>query len=412
MKKDIVIIGGGIVGLMSAYFLLKENQDILLIDKNEITSGASFGNAGLLSAFSKNPLSSPGVVVSTFKLMLKGESPVTLHPSLDIKLYYWLYAFMKNANYKRLNKTLALFEKYGEKAINSYKKMKKEDDMDFYFKEDGLLMVYTQEKSFQDKIKISSNKDLYTILNKSETKKYLPFVNDKIIGSVLLKQNAHLDPSLLMSELKSYLLKKGVEFVLNEEVLDFKFKKNKITKVYTEKNFYEANTFILASGANDSLFKKTNNSFLMTKAKGYSLTFEMKEQLKPKTAALFADLFIALTPRDKTVRITSKLELGSNDEKIVKKQIDSIKNNLFLYTKDFEMKNIVEWSGFRPLCPDDMPILGFDKTYVNLVHANGLGWLGITFGPAIGEIISDLVCIHKENKKSDDILLFSQFYQV
>ena len=108
MKKDIVIIGGGIVGLMSAYFLLKENQDILLIDKNEITSGASFGNAGLLSAFSKNPLSSPGVVVSTFKLMLKGESPVTLHPSLDIKLYYWLYAFMKNANYKRLNKTLAL----------------------------------------------------------------------------------------------------------------------------------------------------------------------------------------------------------------------------------------------------------------------------------------------------------------
>ena len=76
------------------------------------------------------------------------------------------------------------------------------------------------------------------------------------------------------------------------------------------------------------------------------------------------------------------------------------------------MKNCIEWTGFRPLTPDDMPILGFDEKYSNLVHATGLGWLGITFGPAIGKIISELIVEHKENRKSSDILLFSQFYQV
>ena len=87
MKKDIVIVGAGIVGLMSAYSLCESGRAITIIDKNDITDGSSFGNAGLLSSFGKNPLSAPGVLFDTMKLMLKGESPVNLHPGLDINLY-------------------------------------------------------------------------------------------------------------------------------------------------------------------------------------------------------------------------------------------------------------------------------------------------------------------------------------
>ena len=66
---------------------------------------------------------------------------------------------------------------------------------------------------------------------------------------------------------------------------------------------------------------------------------------------------------------------------------------------DFEMKNKVLWTGFRPLTPNDMPILGIDNTYSNLTHVTSLGWLCITFGPAIGAIISDLIIEDKSNKK-------------
>ncbi len=412
MKKDIIIIGGGIVGLMSAYFLCKSNKEITVIDKNDISSGTSFGNAGLLSAFSKNPLSSPGVLLDTFKLMLKGESPVNLHPSLDLNLYKWLSSFAFNSNEKRLRKTLALFEKYGKISLDSYKKMNKKDKMDFYFRQDGLLMIYTEQKSFDKKINLCQNNEKYKILNKEETKEYMPCVNDKIIGSILLKQNGHLDPGLLMLELKNYLINKGVEFIYNEEVQKLEFSNSKLNKIHTQNKSYKANTFIISTGANSTLASQAKSSFLLTKAKGYSLTFIMKEDLRPKTAALFADLFIAMTPREKTVRITSKLELGSNNEEIVKKQINSIKHNLSLYTKDFLYEDCIEWTGFRPLTPNDMPILGFDEQYSNLVHATGLGWLGITFGPAVGKIIAELILEHKENKNSDDILLFSQFYQV
>ena len=411
MKKDIIIIGGGIIGLMCAYHLYKSGRAITLIDKNDFSNGTSFGNAGLLSAFGKNPLSSPGVLFNTLKLILKGVSPVKIHPTLDLKIYKWLWSFAKNANANRVKKSLILFERYGQMSLEIYEKMTNEDNMDFHFCQDGLLMVYTEEQNFDKKANLCSDTSKYEILSKEKTKKYLPFVNDKIIGSVLLKQNAHLDPTLLMNELKNHLMNNGVEIITNEEVTKLEFDKSKVSKIVTNNNSYEANTFILSTGADDTLASQAKNSFLMTPAKGYSITFKMEDNLKPKTAALFADLFLAMTPRKDTVRITSKLELGSTNQEVVKKQINSIHHNLSLYTKPFKMNQCIEWTGFRPLVPNDMPLIGYDDNYNNLVHATGLGWLGITFAPAIGKIISDLIISNKKNRDDLDILLFSGFYQ-
>jgi len=412
MKKDIIVVGGGAIGLFCAYQLVKQGRKVTVIDKEDITNGTSFGNAGLVSCFGKNPLSTPGIIVDTMKLMLKGQSPMNFHPSTDWKLYRWLLKFATSANEKRVEKSLALFERYGRLSLDIYSKMTSEDKMDFYFHQDGLLMIYTEQVSFDKKVKISQDEEKYLILSKSETKKYMPCANDKIIGSVLLKGNGHIDPGLMMKELKSYLISEDVEFLLNEEVQRLEFNQNKVSKIITNKNSYEADTFILSTGWNDTLAKQAKNDFLMTPAKGYSITFEMKEELRPKTCALFADQFIAMTPRKDTVRITSKLELGTTNKDVIKKQIDSIKHNLSLFTNEFEMKNAVEWTGFRPLAPDDMPILGYDKNYSNLIHATGLGWLGITFAPSIGHIISNLLVNEKSNKNSSDILLFSQFYQI
>lgn len=411
MQKDIVIIGGGVVGLMSAYHLCKSGRQITVIDKNDITEGTSFGNAGLLSAFGKNPMSAPGVLYDTFKLMLKGESPVTFHPSLDLKLYNWLWHFVKSSNAQRLKRTLILFERYGQISMDIYKQMTQEDKMDFHFCQEGLLMIYTEQKSFDKKIKLCNDKSKYEILSAQRTKEYMPIVNDKIIGSVLLKENGHIDPNLLMSELKKYLINNGVEIITNEEVQKLEFDHSKISRIHTQKMSYEADTFILSTGADVKLSQQAKTDLLMTPAKGYSITFEMPEQLKPKTCALFADLFIAITPRKSTVRITSKLELGTTNDEIVRKQIESIHHNLSLYTNPFEIKNSIEWTGFRPLTPNDMPLIGYDDTYSNLVHATGLGWLGMTFGPAIGKIVGDLVLKDKKNKTNLDVLLFSGFYQ-
>jgi len=411
MKKDIVIIGAGCIGLMSAYCLQKSGRDVTVIEKNDITNGTSFGNAGLLSAFKKAPLSAPGAISDTLKLMLKGESPVSVHPTLNLHLYKWLLKFAASSTEARLKRTLALFERYGQISLDMYESMVEDDGIDFHFRKDGLLMIYTEQKTFDAKAAHCNDPKAFEILSKEKTKEYMPILNDKVIGSILLKENGHIDSGEMMLALKKYLEEKGVEFLLHEEVKKLEFEGSKVSKIRTSKDIYEAETFVLSTGSDDTLAKQAQNQFMMTPAKGYSLTFKMDEELMPKTTSLFADLFIAMTPRRETLRMTAKLELGTTDPSIVRKQIKSMNDNLAQYTTNFERRDVVEWSGFRPLTPNDIPILGFDERYNNLVHATGLGWLGITFAPSIGKIINDVITIDKKNETNADILLFSSFFQ-
>lgn len=413
MKRDVVIIGGGVIGLMSAYFLHKAGRGVTVIDEGDITDCTSFGNAGLLSAFDKGALSYPGVLSTTMKMMLKGESPVKVHPTLDIKLYQWLLKFAQSANETRFKKTVMLFEKYGEESLKLYEKMQKEEKFDFDYHRSGMLSVFTEESSYEKKLKECEQKDKkhYKILCKEQTKEYLPCGNEKIKGSILFNRNAHLDPKKVMLELKAFLQKEGVEFILNEKITGMKFENQKVKSVTSLNNSYKADTFVLSTGYQTLLADIRKKSLMMTPAKGYSITFKMPEELKPKTSTLFSDLFIVMTPRKDTVRLTSKLELGSTNTAIVKQQIESIKSNFTKYTLPFEMQEVKEWSGFRPLTPNDIPLLGRDEEYKNLVYAMGLGWLGMTFAPSIGKIVKKMISKDLHNKNSDDILLFSGFYQ-
>jgi D-amino-acid dehydrogenase len=411
MKTDVIVIGGGVIGLMSAYMLHQQGKSVTVIDKGDITDNTSFGNAGLLSAFEKHPLATPGVVFKTMKMMLQGKSPMIFNPTLDPKVYRWILRFMRSSSGERVKRTLALFEKYGEMSMDLYQEIMRDHDLDFDFHRDGLLLVFTSDKSFQERIQSVKNDDKYQILSAKETRTYMPFVNNKISGSLLLKRNGHIDPALMMQTMKEHLEASGVTFILDEEIIDFEFERDKLARVRSAHNSYEADSFVLSTGADVALAKKAGTELIITPAKGYSITFEMEEALKPKTCALFNDLFIACTPRKHDVRLTSKLELAAKDPGVLQDRIDSILTNLNAYTHDFEIKNPKLWAGFRPLPPNDMPLIGRDEHYDNLIYATGLGWLGITFAPAIGKIIADLITQELPNKRSDDILLFSGFYQ-
>ena len=410
-ESDVVIVGGGITGLMSAYFLNKNKKSVIVIDKDDISSSASFGNAGLFSPFEKNPLSYPGVLSSTLKLMLLGKSPVVLHPRFDLKQYVWLSRFMLSANKMRLKRTLALFDKYGTISKSFYKKMIEEEGFDFDFKDEGLILIYTQQESFEAKLKSANDDSRYKVLDFKELKKLVPIVNEKVKGGILLKRNAFMNPAKVMNGLKEYLQQNGVEFVLNEEIEDVDTFDGKISSVIGNGGAYKADEFIFSTGYYTKLQEKLGINLMQIPAKGYSITFKMDEELKPKVASLYSDLFIALTPRSEDVRVTSKLEIGARSSYTDKRQIDSIIKNLKDYSIDFEIKEANEWAGFRPLPPNDMPLIGRDEKYPNLIHANGLGWLGLTMGPVIGNIVNNLVTKNQSNSESDDILLFSGFYQ-
>lgn len=408
MSTKTIVIGGGIVGLSCAYMLMKKGYSVTVIDKSDISDNTSFGNAGLVSPFEEPPLSRPGIIASTMKLMLKNQSPLLIN-GISPKIIKWLWLFAKNANEQRLKRTLILFEKYGEISMNHYKEMTKEFEFDFH--QSGVAMIYTDKESFENDSKECQTNPYKEVWDNHKTKEMAPCVNEKVVGSIFLKRNAHLDPAMLMKNFITYLKEKGVKFILNSEIINFEFQNKKAIKALSKNDSFEADNFIISTGSDISLSSKTGADLMLTPAKGYSITFKMDEDLKPKTALLFKDQFIGFIPRSNSARITSKLELGNHDYSYKMSRFESILDTLKPFVKEFDMKEPKYWTGFRPLTPNDIPLFGRDETYKNVIHANGLGWLGITFAPAIGDLVSELIDKDMENKKSDDVLLFSGFYQ-
>jgi D-amino-acid dehydrogenase len=160
-----------------------------------------------------------------------------------------------------------------------------------------------------------------------------------------------------------------------------------------------------------ALAKKLGRDLMMVPAKGYSITFQMEEAIQPKTSTLFYDIFTAMTPRRDTVRITSKMELNVPDNTPHQKMVNKILKTFTEYVEPFTLHKPKIWAGNRPLTPNDIPLIGRDEKYHNLVHATGLGWLGVTFAPAVGKIIAELIAKEQENRQNKDIMLFSGFYQ-
>lgn len=408
MQKQVVIIGGGIAGLMNAYHLNKAGLDVCLVD--DFSENASMGNAGFLSAFEKAPLSNPGIILKTLKLMILGKSPIIIHPKFDKKLYSWLFKFAKNANKQRLKKTLILFEKYGQISYDEYERIEKDENISFDYHRDGGFLVFTDKKSWKEKQKSIENNPNYELIDYKDAENDLGFVKNNVEAVLNLKRNARIDPKMLVLKMRELIVKKGVK-VIKDEVLNIQTNGKKIISVSTKEETLKADNFILATGANLNLAKKLNKNLMLIPAKGYNITFKMQKELKPKKVVMFNDLFVIATPRKNDIRMTSKLEIGGANSSLQRKRIESFLANIRPYCKDFSITNPNFWTGFRPLTPNDMPLIGRDEQYSNLVYAMGYGWLGITFGAAISQILTNLIVNDLENKQSDDILLFSGFFQ-
>lgn len=407
---NIIIIGGGVVGLFNAYYLNKSGHNVTIIDESDITNSTSFGNAGVMSAYDKTPLSYPGVISDTIINILKGKSPLVIKPSLDVNLYKWLWKFMRSSSPTNTKKAISLFEKYGEVATQAYKNLEKEENINFDFHNDGCLLAFIDKTKFQKRVSMLKDSEHCEVIEKSKLQEYLPFTDGSLAGGINLKRNSWFDPEKLMLCLKKILQLKGVKFILNEKIEKFEIEENKIIGIKSQNKTYQADQYILSTGAKQKLFKQLGANLLMVPAKGYSITATMDESLTPKISTLIFDIFTMMTPRANSIRFTSKLELNIKDNTPHKKVIDDILNNVRNFSNKFELKDEIYWAGNRPLTPNDLPLIGRSKQYNNVVFATGLGWLGMTFAPAIGKIIDDLVTKNQKNEENKDIMAFSGFY--
>ena len=396
--EKIVIVGGGVNGLCSAYFLQKRNYDVTVIDSGDISNNCSFGNMGFLSPSHFVPLASPGIVSEGLKYMLNSRSPFYIKPRLNIAFLQWALKFYKNSNQKTVEKNAP----HLSDILNLSRRLMNEirDDIGdvFDMQEIGCMMMCHGQKAFEYEVKLAKEAKKFNleveVLNREEVQNREPDVELDIYGAVLFKDDAHIHPGKFMVALREYLEKHGVKFQLNTTVTGFEKKHGKIESVITDKGIFSGDEIILSAGSwLPRLAKMAGIRLLLEGGKGYSYTYENIEK-NIRYPGILVDGRCAITPWGHRLRIGGTMEFSGNNDRVLVKRMEGIYNSIKLFYPglkiDFPPKDKI-WTGLRPVTPDGLPYIGKTRKYDNLFLAGGHAMLGVSEAAATGQIISDMI---------------------
>ncbi len=408
--KPTLIIGGGIVGLFSAYFLQKEGIEVTVIDRTDMRENCSTGNAGMIVPSHIIPLSAPGMISKGISWMFSSKSPFYIHPRLDYKLLQWSLLFFKAANEKQVAKAIPFLKNLGLLSKSLYLNFREEHpEADLALQEKGLMMVYQTDAMGKEEVEFAHLARKHgleaEILSPQDIQKVEPNLEVKAKGAVLFPGDAHLNPSALYNFLKNYLVKKGVHFHTNTEVIGFEKSGSKVNAVLTDQGKLDAEKVLLCGGSwSGELAKMLNFSLPMMGGKGYS--FIQENQPEIKQATILTEMKVAVSPYGNKIRFGGTLEIAGTNQKVNMNRVKGIFGSINRYYPEFQSKFPSEnqiWKGLRPCSPDGLPYIGFAPGHSNVLVGSGHGMMGVSLAPATGKILAEL------HQQKDNTLEISGF---
>ena len=408
MKNTIHIIGGGIIGLCSAYYLQQEGFDVIVVDKGDLSNSTSTGNAGMIVPSHFVPLAAPGVISQGIKWMFDSKSPFFIRPRLNVDLARWLWKFYRSCNKAHVEKSMHFLLEYNTFSRNLYESFSEDSSFDFCFEKKGLLMLYKSVKQQKEELEHAEKASQLGIQVEIMDQQGISALESNIkidaLGAVYYPEDAHLYPQLFLNQLASKIEEKGGKILRNCELDKIDVSAKEITS-FTETNGqkHKVDKILFASGSwTAKLLKKVKTSILLQDGKGYSITMK-SPHLKPEIPTILCESKVAVTPMGNDLRIGGTLELSNLSNKVNQSRLDGIIESMPKYYPEFDVKqteNLPVWHGYRPCTPTGIPYLGKIPNFNNSFLATGHGMMGMSLGPATGKLISEII---SKKKSSIDV---------
>ncbi|MEY3249599.1 MAG: hypothetical protein RL742_1642 [Bacteroidota bacterium] len=404
----VIILGGGIIGLSSAWYLAEAGWQVTVLEKGDLTDNCSFGNMGYLSPSHFVPIAAPGIVEQGILWMFDQKSPFYVRPSAHPALLRWGWRFLRastRAHVARSVRPLADFMLFNKELMRAWAQR-----FDFGLEERGCLMYYQtahKEKEELENARIAQDLGLAAaVLSREEAQALEPDMRPDVRGAVWFKDDAHVDPNALMARLQVQLAAKGVQIVRRCAAERFERAQGKITAVHAGGRRYEADLFVLAAGAwSPEVARLAGERLDLMPGKGYSMTIESPVR-RLRYPCILLEAKVALTPWPGRLRIGSTMEIGPINDRILFPRVRGILEAAprFLpgLTEDaafLELANLERlrqtlrervWFGFRPVSHDGLPYIGFASKNKNLIMATGHAMLGVSMGAATGKVVADM----------------------
>ena len=402
-QKKIVVIGGGVVGLCIAYYLQQEGHQVTVIDKGNLTSGASHVNAGYLTPSHIIPMAAPGMVAKGFRWMFKASSPFYIKPRLNKDLIQWGLKFMRSCTPGHVQGSMQAILDINVLSKQLYLEMQGNENFDFHLETKGLLMAYKTVQAEKEEAEVVVRaKELglkIEQLDQATLLKKQPHAPMDIAGAFWYESDAHSTPELFMQNLIEVLKGKGVDFILEQAVTQFTTAAETIKSVKTPIQEIKADEVIIASGAwSESLLKQLGIQLSVQAGKGYRLNVNQATGIS--LPAILMEAKVAVTPMEGFTRFGGTMELSGINHKINPKRVAAIARAASEYYPEVTITQQEQEAvrcGLRPLSPDGLPFIGRHSKCKNLVLATGHSMMGWSLGPATGKLVAELVSNQKSS---------------
>ena len=398
----VLVLGAGVIGTTSAYFLAKQGHEVTVIDRqNSVSMETSHSNAGCLSYGFTSPWAGPGLPFNILKWALTGRSPLVINPNMSIDTIKFLYRMYKNCNPDsyEINKSRMLrIANYSQKALLE---IETDFDINYAQRKQGSLQLFWDTKeidkakrdiSILDKFNIKS--ELLDSENCVKVEPGLKYIKNQLAGGIQFTGDFTGNCYMFSNEIYKKCVEMGVNFEFNTEIKSIETHNNAVSSVLTSKGEFKADCYSVSLGSySTKILSQIGIQTPIYPVKGYSITLPVfTDEDAPKSTIMDERNKIAITRLGDKIRVAGIAHLTDFNQDLRAKSLESLKYGLdSLFPHSYEPTNDLDfWTGFRPSTPDGTPIIG-STPYHNLYLNTGHGTLGWTMSAGSGKLLANLI---------------------
>jgi len=399
MSRHILIAGGGIIGLFTAYYVAERGYSVTVLERGPVNhDGCSFGNGGMVVPSHFIPLAAPGMVRLGLKWMWNPESPFYVRPRLSWELLDWGWKFNRAATARHVDLAAPLLRDLHLASRACYEELAERTGNEFGLVKRGLLMLCRTRQALDEEAHVAEfGRRLGVpadILAPAQVASVEPNLSLDVAGAVYFPNDCHLVPAALMACLTKRLTQAGVQFVWDTAVTGWRAGSDRIQAILTTGGDYVADEYVICGGAwSSALVRSLGLRLPMQAGKGYSLTLPQPRRL-PSVCAILTEARVAVTPMGSALRFAGTMEIAGLDLGIHPRRVQGIIKSVPRYFPEFQPEDfsrIQPWCGLRPCSPDGLPYIGRFGRFANLSVASGHAMMGISLGPVTGKLMAEIL---------------------
>lgn len=397
----VIVLGGGVVGISTAWYLAKAGCEVTVIERQEgVALETSFGNAGQISPGYSAPWAAPGIPQKAVKWLFQRHAPLAVRPDGTLYQLQWLVKMLSNCNYAAYNVNKGRMMRLAEYSRDKIRELRAETGIAYEGRQGGTLQIFRTQAQLDGMGKdIEVLKECgvdFNVLDPEGCARVEPALTatrHKLTGGLQLPNDETGDCQLFTTRLAELCRDKGVNFLFGQQVSALEQDGRRITGVRVGDVLHTADHYVVALGSySRDLVKTLDIDIPVYPVKGYSLTVPITNPAGAPVSTVLDETYkVAITRFDDRIRVGGMAELSGYNLDLNPRRretLEMVVSDLFPNGGDIPAATF--WTGLRPMTPDGTPIIGGTR-FANLSLNTGHGTLGWTMSAGSGKVMADLV---------------------